>query len=177
MVGSDAVRVRHVVALERRCQAWAAQGAREPAEGARPRPPRARQARRRRSPCFAADLRRPRQDGPELLSAVEECFTRGLCLAFDYVDRRGTPTKRTVEPHGLLVETPAWYLLCRDVEKRAVRMFRIDRIRQARVLNDRPFLPDLEAVFREWKVQQAASSPSNGGDPRSSDSLPRAQEE
>ncbi|MBI5545181.1 MAG: WYL domain-containing protein [Deltaproteobacteria bacterium] len=121
------------------------------------------------SPRIYADLGKM---APELLSAVEECFTRGLCLAFDYVDRRGTPTKRTVEPHGLLVETPAWYLLCRDVEKTAVRMFRIDRIRQARVLSDRPFLPDVEAVFREWKVQQAVSSPPNGGDPRSSDSLP-----
>jgi predicted DNA-binding transcriptional regulator YafY len=111
------------------------------------------------SPQIYADLGKT---PPELLSAVEECFTRGLCLAFDYVDRHGAPTRRTVEPHGLLVETPAWYLLTRDVEKAAVRMFRIDRIRQARVLRDRPFQPDLEAVFCEWKAQRAASSPPSG---------------
>ena len=79
----------------------------------------------------------------------------GACLAFDYVDRRGQATRRTVEPHGLLAEVPAWYLLCRDRERRAVRMFRLDRMRRARVLEGDRFRPDLEAVHREWLAQRA----------------------
>lgn len=98
-----------------------------------------------------AELGSPSRD---LLGAVERCFAEGLCLAFDYVDRRGEASSRMVEPHGLLVETPAWYLLCRDLEKEAVRMFRLDRIRRATALEDRPFQPDLEAVFREYQAQR-----------------------
>lgn len=93
----------------------------------------------------------------ELLAAVERCFAEGLCLAFDYVDRNGNPTSRTAEPHGLLVEPPAWYLLCRDLGKGAVRMFRLDRIRRARALVDAPFRPDLDAVYREYLAQRAAA--------------------
>lgn len=95
----------------------------------------------------------------DLLAAVERCFAEGLCLDFDYVDRRGSPSTRSVEPHGLLVETRAWYLLCRDLEKGVVRMFRLDRIRRARVRADRPFDPDLEAVFREYQAQRGGTPP------------------
>ena len=92
-----------------------------------------------------------------VLGAVERAFAEGVCLALDYVDRSGRATSRTVEPHGLLVEMPAWYLLCRDLEKRAVRMFRLDRIQRAQALTGAPFQPDLEAVHREYLAQRAAS--------------------
>lgn len=117
-----------------------------------------------------AESRRQQVPPAELLPAIEQCFTEELCLSFDYVDGKGVASRRTVEPHGLLVEPPAWYLLCRDLEKSAVRMFRIDRIRRARVLADRPFTPDLEGVHREQLAQRAAersaaapSSSSGGG--------------
>jgi len=103
------------------------------------------------SPRVYAELGSPSR---ELLAAVERCFAEGLCLDFDYVDGRGRPSSRSVEPHGLLVETPAWYLLCRDLERGVVRMFRLDRIRRASVLADRPFHPDLEAVFLEYQAQR-----------------------
>ena len=96
------------------------------------------------------------QASPLLLAAVERCFTASLCVAFEYVDRHGAATERTVEPHGLLVETPAFYLLARDLEKRAVRIFRLDRIRRARVLEDRPFTADLDSVHVELLAQRAA---------------------
>ncbi len=109
---------------------------------------------------------------PELLAVLEQSFSRELVLSFDYVDRHGTATRRVVEPHGLLVESPAWYLLCRDLDKQAVRIFRIDRIRRARVLPDRPFTPDLDAVYRQRLAQRAAdaaasssSSPSSSREP------------
>jgi len=103
------------------------------------------------SPRVYAELGRTT---PEILTAVEEAFAKERCLAFDYLDRHGTPTTRTVEPHGLIVEPPAWYLLCRDLQKAAVRLFRIDRIRRARVLSERSFRPDCEGVFREWQAQE-----------------------
>lgn len=93
-----------------------------------------------------AELGRP---APELLTAFEAAFAADLCLRFDYVDRHGQRTRRVAEPHGLLVETPAWYLLTRDAETAQPRMFRMDRIRAPRVLPDRPFVPDFEGLKRQ----------------------------
>jgi predicted DNA-binding transcriptional regulator YafY len=103
------------------------------------------------SPRIYGELGQPRS---EVLTVVERSFEVGACLELDYVDRREKESRRTVEPHGLLVETPAWYLLCRDRERQAVRMFRLDRIRMARLL-PLTFQPDLEAVHREWLAQRA----------------------
>ena len=47
---------------------------------------------------------------------------------------------------GLLVQTPLFYVLGVDVEKRAPRMFRMDRIRKPRLARDRTFVPDPEIV-------------------------------
>jgi predicted DNA-binding transcriptional regulator YafY len=91
-----------------------------------------------------------------LLSAIERCFTEELGLRFDYVDRHGAATRRTVEPHGLLVEPPAWYLLCRDLDKSAIRLFRLDRVRRARVLLDHRFSSDLEGVYQQWQAQRSS---------------------
>ena len=105
------------------------------------------------SPRIYGELGQPRS---EVLTVVERSFEVGACLELDYVDRREKESRRTVEPHGLLVETPAWYLLCRDRERQAVRMFRLDRIRMARLL-PLTFQPDLEAVHREWLAQLKGS--------------------
>jgi predicted DNA-binding transcriptional regulator YafY len=83
---------------------------------------------------------------PELLARFEESFTHGLGLGFEYTDREGRRTLRTVEPHGLCVETPVWYVLARDVEKGAPRTFRMDRIARPRVLREVAFRPDLAIV-------------------------------
>jgi predicted DNA-binding transcriptional regulator YafY len=52
------------------------------------------------------------------------------------------PAPRRIEPHGLLVQSPVWYILARDVEKQAPRMFRMDRIAAPRLLSDVTFHPD-----------------------------------
>ncbi len=89
------------------------------------------------------------QPAPELLTAFEAAFASDVCLGFDYVDRHGSSSHRIVEPHGLLVETPAWYLLTRDAESELPRMFRMDRIRSPKVLSERRFVPDFEGLKRQ----------------------------
>lgn len=79
---------------------------------------------------------------PELLRLFEAAFSAGRGLGFHYVDRNGERTARRVEPHGLLVQSPVWYVLARDVEKRAPRMFRMDRISRPRLLPEVGFRPD-----------------------------------
>lgn len=93
-----------------------------------------------------AELGKP---SPELLTAFEEAFGAGFCLGFDYVDRHGQRSRRVAEPHGLLVETPAWYLLSRDADTAEPRMFRMDRIRAPKVLRHRRFVPDFEGLKRQ----------------------------
>lgn len=83
---------------------------------------------------------------PELLGLFEEAFGRGEGLAFRYADRQGRRTARRVEPHGLLVQTPVWYLLGRDVDKGEPRMFRMDRIAAPRLLPEVRFRPDPAVV-------------------------------
>jgi predicted DNA-binding transcriptional regulator YafY len=73
---------------------------------------------------------------PELLRLFEEAFSNGLGLGFHYTDREGRITQRRVEPHGLLLEPPVWYVLPRDIEKREPRTFRMDRIVRPRILGD-----------------------------------------
>jgi predicted DNA-binding transcriptional regulator YafY len=90
--------------------------------------------------------RQTRTAPPELLRVFEEAFSRGNALSFHYVDRRGTRTRRTIEPHGLLVKPPRWYILSRDVEKSAPRAFRMDRISHPRIVRTITFRPQMDVV-------------------------------
>lgn len=92
---------------------------------------------------------------PELLAAFEAAFSQDACLEFDYVDRRDSRTRRIVEPHGLLLEAPAWYLLTRDTASGEARMFRMDRVRRPRVLPERRFVPDFEGLRRQAEAQRS----------------------
>lgn len=83
---------------------------------------------------------------PELLHLFEEAFARGTGLGFRYADRDGRPTARRVEPHGLLVQPPVWYLLARDVDKDEPRTFRMDRVSEPCSLLEIRFAPDLAVV-------------------------------
>ncbi|HVJ14738.1 MAG TPA: WYL domain-containing protein [Polyangiaceae bacterium] len=95
------------------------------------------------SPNIRAGASKPPE---ELLSLFEEAFTSGLGLGFHYVDREGKTSIRRVEPHGLLVETPVWYVLALDVDKAAARTFRMDRVSRPRLLRDVRFRPDLGLI-------------------------------
>jgi predicted DNA-binding transcriptional regulator YafY len=94
----------------------------------------------------------------ELLPLVEEAFTSGIALAFSYVDRHGNPSTRQVELHGLLVQTPIWYLLTHDIDKSEARVFRMDRVSSPRLLPHVRFNHDpkrLSAALPEhmdWKA-------------------------
>lgn len=103
---------------------------------------------------------------PELLVAFEEAFSARVGLRLDYVDRNGQSSRRTVEPHGLLVHPPLFYVLAIDRDKREPRMFRMDRVQRARVARDVTFAPDQEIVealrtpeaYEAWRARHSAKS-------------------
>lgn len=86
------------------------------------------------------------RSSPGLLALFEEAFSAGLGLGFHYTDREGRTSNRRIEPHGLLVEPPVWYILARDVEKGEPRTFRMDRIARPRILAEVTFRPDLQLI-------------------------------
>ncbi|WP_437969181.1 WYL domain-containing protein [Sorangium sp. So ce260] len=83
----------------------------------------------------------------ELVRLFEESFSSGVGLAFDYHDREGKLSRRRVEPHGLLVQSPVWYVLALDTAKNEPRMFRMDRISRPRVLREVGFRPNADVIW------------------------------
>jgi predicted DNA-binding transcriptional regulator YafY len=65
---------------------------------------------------------------PCLVEAFEAAFSATRLLVFTYRDQQGRSTNRQVEPHGLLVRQPLWYVIAWDTGKNAPRLFRADRI-------------------------------------------------
>jgi predicted DNA-binding transcriptional regulator YafY len=77
---------------------------------------------------------------PTLVPQFERAFTGNLLLRFDYTDGRRSSSRRTVEPHGLLVRAPLWYVIAWDLERDAPRLFRTDRVRRPEATSQ-GFLP------------------------------------
>jgi predicted DNA-binding transcriptional regulator YafY len=86
----------------------------------------------------------------KMLDVVEAAFSEQKALAFSYTDAQGRRTKRKAEPHGLLVQMPVWYVLARDIQKKALRMFRMDRMHNARIIESHPF------THQPWVVEEMA---------------------
>ena len=63
-----------------------------------------------------------------LLPAFEQAFTSRRCIALVYLDAAGRRSERVVEPQGLLLRSPLWYVLCYDRVKESPRTFRLDRV-------------------------------------------------
>jgi predicted DNA-binding transcriptional regulator YafY len=82
----------------------------------------------------------------ELLRVFDEAFAARHGLAFRYVDREGRRSRRRVEPHGLLVEPPVWYVLARDLATGQPRTFRMDRISRPHVLREHTFREDAAVI-------------------------------
>ena len=76
---------------------------------------------------------------PGLIGAFETAFSATRLLAFRYRTRNGRTTRRLVEPHGLLVRPPIWYVIAWDTGRHAPRLFRADRITEPEV-TDRTFV-------------------------------------
>jgi len=91
----------------------------------------------------------------QVLAMATEAFERGCLIAFRYRDGKGNATQRTVEPHGLGLMAPLWYLLAFDPVKAAPRMFRLDRMSEARVELGRRFDPqNPRDLMPEWAVSE-----------------------
>jgi len=72
--------------------------------------------------------------------AVEHAILEARVVTLDYVDGKGVVSDRTVEPLAVVGDAPHWYLWAWCRLRDAPRLFRIDRIRSAVMLDE--FAPD-----------------------------------
>ncbi len=71
-----------------------------------------------------------------VLPAFETGFLQTQRMQFRYMDRHGRKSRRSADPHGLLVLSPVWYLIGYDPQRQGFRHFRMDRIGRATVQGD-----------------------------------------
>jgi len=86
---------------------------------------------------------------------LQEAFISSRVVQFQYRARDQRLSRRRVEPHYLLLNHPAWYLLGLDRDTAAGRTFRLDGIGRLQVLDEgfvqlphRQLAPEVEGVFR-----------------------------
>lgn len=90
-------------------------------------------------PAPVSDTMGPGDTGQEVLNAFETAFVQRRVLRLRYRDRVGKLSVREVEPQGLLIRFPLWYVLSFEPAIDDWRLFRMDRIETASVLLDRGF--------------------------------------
>jgi predicted DNA-binding transcriptional regulator YafY len=73
-----------------------------------------------------------RPDVPSM-RRLQVAFVREAVIRADYVKESGESSQRRVEPHALLINFPAWYLLGFDHLRGEPRTFRFDRFRNVDV--------------------------------------------
>jgi predicted DNA-binding transcriptional regulator YafY len=84
----------------------------------------------------------PAEIAPEALMTIAGACRGAERLRFDYQDRRGHRSERTVEPYRLVTTGRRWYLAARDVRADDWRTFRVDRISRPTATGHRFVLHD-----------------------------------
>ena len=77
---------------------------------------------------------------PDAMRRLQVAFVRETTVRADYVKESGESSSRRVEPHAMLINWPAWYLLGFDHLRGEPRTFRFDRFRNVEI--------DEHGVFR-----------------------------
>jgi len=85
---------------------------------------------------------------PAVSSVLDEAIRRGVVTVLDYVDKKGSATRRrAVEPMALAASGGHWFLLAWCRRRRAGRWFRLDRIEAAYVTTELAPARDLVETF------------------------------
>lgn len=74
---------------------------------------------------------------------------RCVCEIWYLKPGEGAPEKRRVAPYRLIHHAGAWYIAAADTEREGLRFFRMDRVMDARLLEESP-APPPPAEFEAW---------------------------
>lgn len=95
-----------------------------------------------RKRIFIGDRVSPSSEDQPLLKAskstanVSEAFLNQQRVEITYEAQSGQRTTRVIEPHYILLNWPAWYIIAYDHLRSAERLFRVDRIKKATTLEE-----------------------------------------
>jgi len=85
---------------------------------------------------------------PAVAGLLDDAVRRGVVTVLDYVDKKGTSTRRrAVEPMALAANGGHWFLLAWCRRRRAGRWFRLDRIEAAYLTTELAPSRDLHETF------------------------------
>lgn len=86
------------------------------------------------SAASAAVLASVKPAAPSTLRTLKAAFVQRRVLELAYVDGAEQRSRRTVEPHCLLLNPPVWYALVHDQARNAARTLRLDRMSDVTLL-------------------------------------------
>ncbi len=81
------------------------------------------------------------------MQELQSAFLHGRLVTCVYRREDGQRTQRSIEPHALLLNWPAWYLLAFDHLRGEARTFRLDRFESAQE-EDASFVPQPHRIIR-----------------------------
>jgi predicted DNA-binding transcriptional regulator YafY len=97
------------------------------------------------SPAVLASYVEP---NAEPMRRLQAAFVEERVIVAQYHPPHREPSLRRLEPHALVINVPAWYLVAFDHTRDAPRTFRLDRVTAVEVLDD-TFVPRPREVMRE----------------------------
>jgi predicted DNA-binding transcriptional regulator YafY len=100
----------------------------------------------------------PTVDAATLTTIAAACRDR-LRMRFEYRDRQGGQSMRTVEPHRLVATGRRWYLVAYDLDRHAWRTYRVDRLTPVPPTGPRFAPRDPPADVAAYVSQSVASAP------------------
>ena len=72
----------------------------------------------------------------QISESIAESFLRQKCLEIEYQSEAGERTVRVIEAQYILLNWPIWYILAWDHLRLSSRVFRIDRIKNAHIVDN-----------------------------------------
>ncbi|MFD0675718.1 MULTISPECIES: helix-turn-helix transcriptional regulator [unclassified Paenibacillus] len=91
----------------------------------------------------------------QTLRTCQEAILKRRLVSFDYIDKNGTATKRTIEPYQLHFSETSWYLKGFCLQRLGYRMFKLSRIDHLNI-NEQTFSPRDDLLEQE---QEASYQP------------------
>ena len=105
------------------------------------------------SPAVRASYAQP---DAAAMRRLQVAFIESRVMTATYAREDGERSVRRLEPHALVINVPAWYLLAHDLERRATRTFRLDRF-SAVEIEDATFSPMALQIVREALESQGVA--------------------
>lgn len=98
------------------------------------------------NPASSAVVSSYKSPNSKIAKVIECSFLNVRSIDIEYLDEKNCKTNRTIEPHGIFINFPAWYLIAFDKLRNAPRTFRLDRIKSAIILEG-GFNPRAKELF------------------------------